>query len=1351
MTDRLSTCKQVFIYIMIFSFAGVLRAANLNNQQPIELIQTASTSVTLQCEPKNWRADSTTIDGRVTLRYRFDYSDFWEAEPGVPGIAIASASIGAPENAQVRISVLTADYHEIQHVRITPSPTVRYKNGLPEMSYIPKPETYQSNGLLPADIVEIARDGRFRDQRIVGIRFSPMQVIPGKDIVRLYHKIIVRIDFGKVESSAKQTGMQPSVAEERLYRGVVLNYEQAKNWRIKDVRPSLKKSAGLTAIDLYKVPVRNEGMYKLTGSFLQSNGVNLSSIKPAYIKMYNNGGRELPHSLSASRPDSLTEIAIYVEDGGDNVFNEGDYILFYGVGVTGWDYDASARAYSHYINHYTEENTYWLAFDESQPGRRMQSRSVLPQSAGELQTQFNARHFLELEQNNLHNSGMVWYGPGFTRTASEHTFNILLPAASQNDSATFKFEFLGYTYSTHRFDITINDLKLAPIQFDGNTEKEVVVGISGGLKSGLNAVKMQYTTTSDANLAYFDWFEVTYQAHFKANDDKLFFNAPISSTPAAYEINGFSSNSIEIFDVTDLANVSKISNVTISDQKAAFADSCDPAKSRTYLAIAPAKYSTPARLVKDSPSSLRSAQNGGDFIIIYHSDFEQQANRLAEHRRQFDGLSVMVVDIQDIYDEFSWGLFDPVSIRDFLKFAFYNWNPVPRIVLLFGDGDFDYKNVLSQLDKNWIPPYETSEHSEIRSRAMDDWYTYIVGSDAINDLAIGRFTVRTTTEAQNLVDKIISYDSTPYMGDWKNTITVIADDEYIGGAVSSTADLIHVDDAEDLSEGYIPKTFNLKKIYLMEYPAIKSASISGIRKPAAGEDLIDQINRGTLILNYVGHGNETLWSHERILTASQDLDKIQNQDRLPIWIAATCAWGRYDMPDIQSMSEELLTFKDRGAIAILTASREAYASPNAQLNKLFFQNLFQLSGGKWKIGQTMSIGEALMQAKIQHTSWDENDQKYHIFGDPAMHLAVPRYQAHISSIKPDSIKALSKIRVTGRILKDEVPWNDFKGKILLTAFDSKKNRTYVTSEDISVHYILPGNAIFRGPALVENGQFDMSFIVPKDITYGGNFGRLSLYFWNDEIDGTGKRDSLAVGGTATNIVDKVGPEIKLGLKGFPLGSEAITTPKAILYAEIEDSVSGVNITGEIGHTIMVTLDNQLDNKKDATEFFIFDEGSWSRGTFEFPLGKFVSGSGEDGTSTTTGLSAGEHVIEVKAWDNFNNSSSATLQFTVISEDKLVLSEVMNYPNPFSTKTAFTFFTNHDANITIKIYTIAGRLIKTLRHIYSGAGVFNQIEWDGKDEDDNPLANGVYLYKINARGALDEKLNSNTIGRLIIMK
>jgi hypothetical protein len=317
-----------------------------------------------------------------------------------------------------------------------------------------------------------------------------------------------------------------------------------------------------------------------------------------------------------------------------------------------------------------------------------------------------------------------------------------------------------------------------------------------------------------------------------------------------------------------------------------------------------------------------------------------------------------------------------------------------------------------------------------------------------------------------------------------------------------------------------------------------------------------------------------------------------------------------------------------------------------------------------------------------------------VLGDPSLRIAMPRYTASITSMTPDSIRALGVMTVAGKVQRDGADWPDFNGTVRLEALDSQREVNYQSPGGFTMSYNLPGNSIFRGEAPVKNGNFTVQFFVPKDITYGGNAGRFDLYFSDNTFDGNGYRSSLRVGGTAGNVADRSGPSIHIGFAGvenFQPGGMVGANP--ILRAVINDSISGINITGEIGHKITLTLDEKNDAKIDLTDLFNYDAGSYTRGALDHALGN---------------LAEGRHTVEIKAWDNLNNSSTAAVEFSVQPQNRLVLSEVMNYPNPFGHRTTFTFELNFDdTDMRVKIFTLSGRLIRTLEQ--PSRNGFNQIE------------------------------------------
>lgn len=583
------------------------------------------------------------------------------------------------------------------------------------------------------------------------------------------------------------------------------------------------------------------------------------------------------------------------------------------------------------------------------------------------------------------------------------------------------------------------------------------------------------------------------------------------------------------------------------------------------------------------------------------------------------------------------------------------------------------------------------------------------------------------------------------LDDWRNVITMVGDDELVDRGVGN--ETIHTLDAEDIIEHYIPNKYNKEKIYLSEFPAVRNASFfSALLKPTAASAIMDGINKGTLIINYVGHGNPLTWSHEYVLYAPRDFNKIQNDSKLALWVAATCDFGRFDDPSQQSLAEDLLVTENKGAVAVLASTRLVYAHINAALNRAFYSRLTENGS------LTKRLGDALQLAKEDNGN-SVNDQKYVLLGDPTMRLRAPNYQAKITSIAPDTIKALSKISVSGYIEKDGQIWNDFQGKLVLKAFDSKKHRRYTTDVGSRMDYYLEGNTIFRGIDTIENGRFSVSFIVPKDITYGGDMGRINIYFTDNELQGAGYQDSLLVGGTS-QIYDNIGPEIKIGLQDQAFFDGGYTNETPVLKIDISDSLSGINITGDIGHNIYMIVNDDTENKIILTDLFQYEEGSFTSGTIYYDFSEYQpSTSGQqESDNTQVGLTEGMHRLEIKAWDNSNNSSLAYSDLNVVSSSSLELRNVLNFPNPFSSGTTFSFWTNHDSEVNIKVYTVAGRLIHKFDSFYIQANEFAQIDWDGRDRDGDELANGVYFYKVQAKANINGKnKTAAVIEKFVVMR
>ncbi|HOH06255.1 MAG TPA: type IX secretion system sortase PorU [bacterium] len=1307
-------------------------------QQGVRLLSGSNGQLVLEFVPEHWSIDSVRVDGRFYQSYLFAGAELTGA-PGAPQLPARTVVAGIPPAGGVSLRILSAEY-ETRTSSVLPMGRVVRDGLLTRTEYQQDPVEYGRQDFGPG-IVRISEPADFRGQRAVNVTFYPVQAAPGARQVRLYRRIVAELSFASPATGSSASAAVGAAAD-GLLQNLLINPEQARAWRTSEPARLAKSHRALFPGDnWYKIIIRGdgsggkEGLYKLTAAALSQAGVPIASVDPSTLQLFNNGGRELPENISAARPDSLLENAILVNGESDGRLDSGDYILFYGRPLEGEYYSSSDGKYRHYINRFGYENVYWLTFGLNK-GKRMQSRTSLP-AFGEAESSFRDLAYNEDERANIYKSGSDWLGFELARDKNNYSQSFSLPGAVPQASAVFRYQVAATTSGSHLFKMNANGNSLGQLNLAGQlsayTPRQTEFTAAGVLLEGSNTVGIEYGAASDISQAYVDWVEVEYQRRFQPVNDQLIFNSPLREGAALYEIGNFERTEMAVYDITAFNDVSVIAGTQLVGSKIRFSDQVTTQSPRRYLALTPAAYMAVTEIRRDAASDLRRPRDV-DYIIITHDNFYQQAMQLESLREDWnssDRLETEVVRISDVYDEFSWGLTDPVAVRDFLAYAYANWG-APGYVLLFGDGHYDFRNIYRYGTPNLVPPYESPETSEIASRTSDDWYTYFKGNNNGMQMAIGRLPVQTVEEAQGVVTKLIEYETKALAEEWRKTVTVVGDDELVSGGKGE--ELEHTRQAEWLAERYVPAALNVEKIYLMEYPAVRTASISGVTKPQASAAFIERVNQGSLIVNFIGHGADELLTHENIFNLSTDFDKIQNARRYALWIASTCEFAYWDQPQKQSFAEYLVNAPARGAIGMISSTRLVYSSENATLNYNFFNYLFN---GYEASGRVARVGDALMLAKRGSSASQLNNEKFVLLGDPAMRLAAPRYRASVDTLSPGAtLQALTHYTVKGSVARAGASWQDFDGTLLLRVFDARKPRTYTSEGGASINYILPGNTIFRGTALSGAGRFSAQFIVPKDISYGGSDGRISLYFWSPEGDGTGYMNNLTVDGSAMGLVDREGPLVKVHFGNPSFASGDYTTRNPVLHVQISDSLSGVNIAGDIGHQIIMNLDE--GEGKNITEYFQYYKGSYTSGELQYPLVQ---------------LTPGRHSLSLKAWDNSNNSSIAEIEFMVVAESELTLSNLLNYPNPMTDRTQFTFEVSRNAEVALQLYTVAGRLVRKFPAMQAEVGfnVYPEV-WNGMDAEGDPVANGVYLYRVHARSAGPEgAAETDAVGKVIVAR
>lgn len=1316
-----------------------------------EVVTRALGATTLQVEyrPASLHLDTVMQGGKAYMRVLFNEAVRVSpvdaaGEPDVPfrQLAVAFPSMGAH-----RVRVIASDYEELRGISVLPIPGMRARDGFVETKeYVERSD--QPRGFAPEDIVRLTPPAKVRSALIGNIRISPVQYDPATHVLRKYSRIVVEVTFGGDRPEMVRSGDTAFLAN------AVVNPEMLRFWEsaVAPVRKTAATPGVLASGDWYRLTVSEEGIYKIDAAYLAAAGINAGSIDPRTIRIFGNGGKEISENVSVARPSDLVENAIYVQGESDGQFNAGDYVLFYGCGTRGLAYDPASRSVRHYIHHYSDVNYYWLTFGSAQ-GKRMVSQPSLASAPDVVVERFGDAIFIEEEKVNILSSGKDWLGQSLNGPSASFTYVNALPGLIANDTITYRYSFVAHDGSSPRFavkdgGVTLGSYLLAPaydyLYATGGVWQSI--GTSS-LAASTSQFNVAFTSPSSASEGWIDWIEIRYPRMLWGVNDYLRFRSPDVTAVAEFRLQQFSALPV-IFNVSDHANVRVITGISGSYM---FRDSLKSGSPTEYCAGGPASWKTPRSVQKTANQDLHGYAAGADFIIVTSPEFKTAADRLKTFREQSSagGLKTLVVDVTQIYNEFGGGLPDISAIRDFLKFAYENWIPQPKFVLFFGGASYDYKGILGA-KSSYVPTWQSAEsRHDVNSYATDDFFTAF-GSGMIPFLVSGRISARTLAEANIVVDKIVRYEDQSVRDSWKTRMLFIGDDAWTSEGGETGDGTMHSNDAETLS-GTIntPQEFDKKKIYIAEYPTVYTSQ--GRRKPGAAQDIIDNINQGALIVNYSGHGNTKVWAHELIFEVNTSIPQLTNADRLSVFFLATCNFSQFDDPKNYTGSELLMNKADGGASAVISASRKVYAQGNAALNQGTYRRLFTRDAYGRSIVERPATALFLFKASGSNA---DNDQKFFYMGDPTMRLAYPRGFASIDSINgqsvdsvdgaartvPIGLKALSRVTVVGTVRDAaDKPDTSFQGTLSLRINDVSRDRIIVNFyPGYNWQYVASGGTIYKGENSVKSGRFHASFIVPKDISYADTTGRgrLMAYLTRPEGDGAGFTDAIRISGTDTSaIADHQGPTVTIALDSRSFRAGDVVSERPILLVDLVDS-SGINTsTSGIGHRIEAWI-NSSPQSSDLTEYYTSKRDDFREGTVQMQL---------------SGLPLGRNSIHVRAWDSYNNSATADTYFEVATSDQLSIADLFNYPNPFADETQFTFRTNQLGvlDVTIKVYTIAGRMIQDLSTTSAGE-MMVRVPWDGRDRDGDRVANGVYLYKVLVR-TLDGRFASEALGKLTIVR
>ena len=1054
----------------------------IETEREIELVHTTSQGVTVQLlipesdfeieaetgssEQLRSSSQSSHLEGQIVS---FPGCRFLAQPPGALRFPVQSTLISVPPDARFQVRVVDKDFstHKLHASTF---------QGTPQSNTSLKIDRF-----FPTNLVETKESGWIRENRVLPIQLNPVQYNSIRREVRLYHKLVVEIRFIQSNNSlsTQRGSLTPeSSVYDTIFENLLVNPQDVRRWRATTVRLPRAPSIPSTA-PRYKLIVIEDGMYRITGQDLEAAGVDIGAITPRTLALTNRGKR----------------VPIFIRGESDGRLDSADEIIFYGEQLHG---DVS------YIHPFSDVNIYWLTWNAG-PGSRMGTRTSLGDAgAAETHAHFftrahfeKDRHFRRFPNANLaedqgyqeFSQGLLerwftltelpslpndsWFWAQLSAPASR-PFEITLSGVAETAlPATIRVGFYGRSKSEHHADVWLNDdVSIGEAYWKGQTEYQLEnQRPQSFLRNGENVIRVTNpgSTQELLDIILFNWIQVDYRRNFQAEGDVL----PFAITPFPDEtgvvnpnfeviLKNFSTPDIEIYGIdgtryvglAPIIDAQKSGTYHLPFRSTQIRPKDVDDTTIQYIALTRSQFRKPEISV-DTPSDLRGAHNAADYIIITHQNFLQDVQPLADFRSQ-QGLRTKVVDIQDIYDEFNHGILNPDAIREFLSYAYHNWQPpAPAYVFLVGDTHIDIKNKM-----NFVPTVQVQVPGH-GATASDHQFVTFRGEDSFPDMLIGRMPANNRVDVRIFVERTIDYETTSPIGPWRKRLLMLAGSDL----------RFHSQTDRLISRNQLSGRYETERIYApyTDEPTFDER----IRSPIARR-VIDGINDGASIVNYIGHGGGGVWSSSRMLDFEDPEQNLTNISRLPLIISMTCYTGSFDS-DKNSLAEELLRSENGGAIAVIGATSIGLLQGDYLLNLEIFNVIFKQ--------HTRHIGAILAEAKTQFLinspGFLDLTEVFTLFGDPATPLKLPDKQIQVDVEVGTSHTQDTLLAVSGRL-----PDRTFSGEAEVTVVPEIEDPIDIPTEQENISIV--------------NGQFTTEIQIPTNADF--DVGDVQVYAWNADED-----------------------------------------------------------------------------------------------------------------------------------------------------------------------------------------------------------------------------------------------------------
>jgi hypothetical protein len=1114
---------------------------------------------------------------------------------------------------------------------------------------------------------------------------------------------------------------------------------QAENAREKSGSANEKSwplNSVLASGNWFKIGTTEDEVYRVDYEFLRQNNVVNAPVNSQTLRLFGNGGGRVPEANAAWRPQDLQEVGIWVEDGGDGLFGPGDFFLFFGESPHSWI--RNQQTYEFQRNIYADTVYYFFGIGGN--GLRISNSGAPLGNPDYVTTNYSENAIHEDERFNLTKSGREWYGELFSFQNS-HTVSLSLRNPVIGGAVSVRARFAARCTGCNTLfraefgSQLIGEISIGPVDpcyscvyFRPN----ILTGsfTAGGSNAAIRLTRVSPQTGGEDRSGWLDFIELNYRANLAFSGSTFTFRDINASGLSEFRIAG--SGDLSVWDIRQRGRPENLSVQNGNGYRfvRALQDSIGE-----FVAFSPLGRPAPrfmGRVPNQDLHGLIQSEPVPDMVIVVHPSLRSAAQELADFHLEREGIISHIVTTPQVFNEFGSGKADVSAIRDFFHLYYKVHGPenAPRYALLFGDGSYDYKPYLNRsgsVNSNLVPAFQTTESASRSGQSHPSDYFFVnfsngnlPGTVRSNDpifMGIGRIPASNLQEARDVVGKIKHYvQEAACMRDWRNNVTLFADDMdafWERQFVDFNEDLFHMLDT-------VNPAINVDKVYI---DAFVQTSSAGQRYPEANRYLNQRINRGTLFLNFIGHGGEQGLTSERVLQID-DIESWTNLNNLPFFSTATCTFTRFDDPEFVSAGERILLRPDRGGIGLMSTTRAITVVPEFQ-TKLFKATF----GSDYGNFSSRRLGDIQMLAR--KCPCNAGEQNIMLFADPAMRLAFPENLVLTDSLNGvyvggenfdiDTLQATDIVRITGHIAdRDSQLISGFSGTLYITVFDKPLELSTLANDPaaIPIPFTLQNSVIFRGKVSVQQGKWNLEFKVPLDINYRLGPGKISYYAENSMTDAHGYFRDFLIGGSSGNCDnDTKGPEISLYLNDENFREDGIAHNSPVLLIRLADE-SGINTAGAgIGHNLQLVLNGDRNNPIVLNDFYEADLNTFKSGTVRFPLPR---------------LNSGFHSIEVEVWDGCNNLSRETLRFTVTNEEPALIA-VQAYPNPFHESTRITFQHNQaerPVKLEMQIFDLMGSAVKSFYWEGSPSGFQNiTFTWDGTNNGGSHAGSGTYIARI----------------------